>query len=270
MWYCLKLELYRLFRSKALLAALAIGFFFVGSHIITVVLPYAKTNSEIVFDNPMRIPFSACMFFMGYDMYGWQGQVFYRLLPLLAALPYVNSYYCDIYQGYIKNLQVRCRKRDYLMAKYFVVFLSGGITVVLPLIVDILLCLAFLPVYQPILSTGLYAIAFRYFYYEHTILYILLFLFIDFLIGGIYAVLGLVGTEIIVNKYLVVIFPYIFTAIYQMFIKIVHLDVMNPEILAIPEAQRGEVHHYIIFIVCSLAVTFGIYFIRGIKKDEVV
>ncbi len=55
-----------------------------------------------------------------------------------------------------------------------------------------------------------------------------------------------------------------------MFIKIVHLDVMNPEILAIPEAQRGEVHHYIIFIVCSLAVTFGIYFIRGIKKDEVV
>lgn len=270
MWSCLKLELYRLFRSKGLLAALAIGFFFVGSHIITVVLPYAQANSGIVFDNPMRVPFSACMFFMGYDMYGWQGQIYYGLLPLLAAFPYVNSYYCDIYQGYIKNLQVRCRKRDYLTAKYLAVFLSGGIAVVLPLIADILLCLALLPVHQPILATGLYAIVFRYFYYEHTILFILLFLVIDFLIGGIYAALGLLGTEFIANKYLIVIFPYIFTAIYQMFLKIVDLNVMNPEKLAVPEAQQGEPYHYIIFIVCSLAVTFGVYFIRGIKKDEVV
>lgn len=270
MWNCLRLELHRMFRSKGLLAALAIGLLFTGSHIITIVLPYAKMNEGIAYDNPMCIPFSACMFFMGYDMYGWQGQIYYRLLPLLAAIPYANSYFCDISQGYIKNLQVRCKKKHYLTAKYLVTFISGGITVVTPLIVDYLLCLAFLPVYQPIRSTGLYAISFVYFYYTHTIIYILLFLAVDFVIGGLYAVLGLLGAEIIANKYLIVIFPYLFVAIFQMIIRILNLGAFDPEVLAIPEAQSGEIYHYIIVILLGLLITFGVYFIRGIKKDEVV
>lgn len=263
------MELLRLFRTKSFWVALMIGFCFVGSHILTVVLPYAKANVGVIRDNPMYVPFSSGMFFMGYDMYGWQGAIFYRIMPLLAAIPYANSYYCDISGGYIKNLHGRCKKENYLIAKYMVTFLSGGVIMLLPLLLDIFCCMALLPTHQPV-CIGVYTISFPSMFYENTMLYIVIFLFADFLIGGLYAVTAFLGTEFIANKYLLVIFPYLLVTIWQMLLQVLNLAWFDPVQLSNPDLEIGTSTNYLILISAWLLVTFGVYFIRGRGRDEVV
>lgn len=270
---CLKMELHRLFRTKSFWVALVIGGCFVGSHILQVVLPYAQANRAVdnIRTNPMQFPFSACMFFMGYDMYGWQGEILFRLMPLLTAIPFANSYFCDISEGYIKNLQGKCRKEHYLIAKYMVTFLSGGLIMTLPLILDILCCLALLPAHQPV-PIGVFGISFSYssMFYEHTILFILMYLFVDFLIGGLYAVTVFLGTDFIANKYLLVIFPYICVTIWQLVLPILQIPGLDPIQLSNPSAGNAGVINSFLLLLAWLSITFFVFFIRGKRRDEVV
>ena len=270
---CLKMELHRLFRAKSLWVALFIAFCFVASHILQIVLPYAQENVALdsLRYHSFHFPFSACMFFMGYDMYGWQGEILYRLMPLLAAIPFANSYFCDISEGYIKNLQGKCRKEHYLIAKYAVTFLSGGLVMSVPFILDMLCCMALLPTHQPV-PIGVFEISLSYsaLYYDHTILFILLYLFVDFLIGGLYAVTVFLGTEFIANKYLLVVFPYICVMIWQLLLQMLQISGLDPVELSNPAYESATVFRCLCLFLVWFGITFFVFFIRGRRRDEVV
>lgn len=59
-----------------------------------------------------------------------QQNILYLIIPFLAEIPFGNSFYMDINQGYIKNICTRTSKSHYLISKYIAVFLSGGCAVV--------------------------------------------------------------------------------------------------------------------------------------------
>lgn len=257
---CIKLELIRMIRSRGIKAALFIGLLFVISHMI-LVLKYASLNAAGSAEN---IPFSSFMFFMGYDMYGWQGVLFLEMAPLLAALPYANSYFTDISEGYIKNIISRKRKKEYLTAKYIAVFISGGIAVIVPLILDIMICTAFLPSYPPLIGTGV----FNHIYGIHPCLQIVGFLTIDFFIGGVYAVCTLLVTDLIQNKYLLLIFPYLFMIIWQFAAGLAGVLDCWPVKMSNPDLYTGNMMMYIIVILGMMILTFTVHYIRGMRRDE--
>lgn len=263
------MEWYRMIRSKSFWVALFLGSLLVISHMMNIVIPYSHANVSSGNENPMQVPFSVCMFIMGYDMYGWQGDIFFRIAPLLAAIPYANSYYTDIAEGYIKNIQGRCKKQHYLIAKYIITFVAGGMVIVIPLILDIMGCMMFLPLHQPA-PIGVYTISNSMLFYEHTEIYIGMTLLLDFMIGGMYAVLGIVSTEFIANKYLLLIFPYIFVTIMQMFFVIINFTQLDPVQISNPDLETGNVFTNLMLIVSWIAIIFIIYFIRGRRRDELV
>lgn len=76
-------------------------------------------------------------------------QLFFLILPLLAALPFADSYFHDLRGGYLYNVCLRTDKKHYFAAKYLAVFLSGGTAVTLPLLANFLLCSMFLPSMKP-------------------------------------------------------------------------------------------------------------------------
>jgi hypothetical protein len=252
-------------RERGLKVSLFLGILFVLSH-MTVVVKYAALNDNYSGGN-MTLPFSSFMFFMGYDMYGGQGTIFYQMAPLLAAIPYANSYYVDISEGYVKNIISRKNKKEYLVAKYLAVFLSGGIAVTVPLILDIMMCTAFLPSYPPVEGTGVFAVTDSILYAAHPCLYIAGFLLIDFLLGGIYAVSVLLATNLVQNKYLLIIFPYLFMLVWKYAVSLAGQNCW-PVTMAIPEQHTGSVISYVLVILGMFILTFSVHYIGGVKRDE--
>ena len=75
--------------------------------------------------------------------------LFYALLPILAALPYAGTYYEDIRTGYLKNILLHTSRRGYYMAKSFVVFVMAAITVMIPLLLDLMAVMTIYPLRMP-------------------------------------------------------------------------------------------------------------------------
>lgn len=60
-------------------------------------------------------------------------------------MPYAVTYLSDIKSGIIKNYVTRTAKFNYLAAKYIAVFVTGGVVVVMPLLINYLTAITILP-----------------------------------------------------------------------------------------------------------------------------
>lgn len=86
-----------------------------------------------------------------------------------------------------------------------------------------------------------------------------------------YAVLGLIGTEFIANKYLLLIFPYVFVTLWQMAFQILDVGpVFDMVQISNPDLEIGNLSTTLLLIVLWIVVTFGVYFVRGRRRDELV
>ncbi|MFP3154662.1 hypothetical protein LQZ18_09595 [Lachnospiraceae bacterium ZAX-1] len=117
------------------------------------------------------------------------------MFPLLAAIPYAWSYCEEKNSGYQRNIVVRSGKTQYFLSKYIAIFLSGGLTMVIPLAFNFLLTAMVFPAVTP---NVIYDTAYGIFgsslmsalYYSNPFLYLLFYLLIDFVFAGLVACIG--------------------------------------------------------------------------------
>ena len=95
-------------------------------------------NAETVFNS-----------WIGGDVGTWSASTFFFLFPMLAVVPYGWSLISELKSGYIKNIFTRMDRRDYLRAKYLAAFLAGGVSVVLPMLMNFLTVACFIPMRMP-------------------------------------------------------------------------------------------------------------------------
>ncbi len=246
------------------MVALLIGVAFVACH-SAVVWKYHLANRNI---GDLPIPFSCYMFFWGHDLYSSIGDIFFQLMPLIAAIPYTNSYYNDLSSGYAKEIVTRTDKKKYLIAKFTAIFVSGGMVFVIPQILDMMMCSALLPAYPPNPAIGMFAFPRLAFCYSYPLLYLGGFLLIDFIIGGIYATSGLLVTELIENKYLITIFPYVLFLMLEFLCKVINATNFHLPVLAMSNAvEKSGILEYLVSIGGMFTVIFAFYLIREGKKD---
>ena len=132
----IKTELERAFKSWSLWLALIIGMGLSIAQIITRIIP-AAMNPLMGYmpDNATLMPISAFQVWIGNGV-SFEYSLFIRLIPILAAMPYAVTYLSDIKSGIIKNYVTRTAKFNYLAAKYIAVFVTGGVVVVIPLLIN--------------------------------------------------------------------------------------------------------------------------------------
>ena len=118
--------------------------------------------------------------------------LFFLLLPLLAALPYAWSYLEESKTGFIALIITRTTKMRYLLSKYLAVFLSGALTITIPIILNFLICACFVPARIPdvfadihigIFDVGLWSEVF----YTNPLLYVVLYTLLNFTASGLWA-----------------------------------------------------------------------------------
>lgn len=175
---------------------------------------------------------SVASFFLIYDiantsvdtqtvMFTWLGTnyvllfnlLYYVLLPILAALPFGASYFQDLKTGYIKNICVKASRTQYFTAKSAAVFCTAAAAVMLPLALNLMLCMRVFPLRIPesLVFTGgtTDAYLFAGVYYDSSLAYAALYILIDGLAAGIIALFSICIAELSDSAFIVVTTPFV-------------------------------------------------------------
>lgn len=141
--------------------------------------------------------------------------LFFTLLPLIAALPYSWSYFIENKTGYVKSVVTRSSKSQYYLSKYIATFIAGGLVVLIPLVINFLVVACFVPAITPTKMYPLYYAVghgslWSQLFYTHPVVFVLLYLILDFIFAGLFATMGLAISFFIKNRIAIILIPFFF------------------------------------------------------------
>ncbi len=165
-------------------------------------------------NNDMRMASSLYNSWIGGEMNSLGSVLFFYLFPMLAVLPYGWSYFQEKGCHYAEQLQIRCGRKLYYRMKYFVTFLTGGVVILFPLLINLFLTAMFVPARKPDVMYDMYfGVFFNDFlsdiFYVHPLLFVGIYLLIDFIYGGLFACMGLWFSSFVKKKIAVLVFPFL-------------------------------------------------------------
>lgn len=174
---------------------------------------YYMENGKLT-SNPLISLWSFYNSWVGGECMSLAYSVFYTLLPVGAALPYAWSFFIERKTGYIKNVAVRANKLQYFAAKTIAVFVSGTWIALIPMLLNVLITSAFLPVYQPEVNYVVYTHVnfgdlWADLYYTYPFLHLLLFALMTAFFCGLFALLSFAVTFYINNRVALLITPFL-------------------------------------------------------------
>lgn len=212
----LKLEFYKAIRSRGFLSSLLVGLILCILHAFWVYDYLEAAFFQMIREEGKWAYFTADPSFlqgwMGMDVFSIYGDLFYLVLfPLLAALPYGASLLREEQLGYEKQVVMRSGKRAYFVTKFVIAFLTGGIVVTIPAVLSLGIAMSYLPLI-PVESfmeqTGVDAFSMWVgLFQQYPLVYALLYIMLDFVIAGIFAVLSLTICWRMKNAFLGMVLP---------------------------------------------------------------
>lgn len=150
---------------------------------------------------------------IGGERWSLGSSIYFFIFPLLVAIPYGWSYCLEKQTGYLRNMVVRAGRTPYYLSKYLAVFVSGGLTMVIPMLLSVLLTAMVFPAVAPnVLYDTNYGVSrgdiLSMFYYAQPFLYILFYLLIDFVFCGLIACMAFAAASWVKYRAIVMILPF--------------------------------------------------------------
>ncbi|SDZ68273.1 hypothetical protein SAMN05421736_13321 [Evansella caseinilytica] len=166
------------------------------------------------YGNPQPYGSSLYTHWLGGEFESLSSIVFFTLMPLLAILPYGWSYVNEARAGYVKTVVIRSNKWSYHLAKYMATFISGGLIILVPLVLNFLIVASFIPAITPsTLNPFPYGVEigsmWSGLFYTYPFIYVFLFLILDFIFAGLFATMSLAISFFIKNRITVMLAPFL-------------------------------------------------------------
>lgn len=268
----LKTELKRAMRGKGMLLSILIGSIVGIAHIIQYIIPAYQANLTHFYENfPILSPNSSLETWIAGSPLNLEGFIFFLILPILACLPFGTSYFDDRDSGFIKNIYMRTDRKKYLMAKYISAFFSGGIAVIIPLLLNLICSLVMLPNLLPISTMGQNGITplmlFYKLFFSYPMIYTILFLFIDFLMAGIWSCVGLAASFLSDYKIIVLIFPFFVQLIFHVICTILNQIGYSSVYWMQPGYGITEWWIPVLYLMAGVIVTLLVFMKKGENED---
>lgn len=207
-----RFELSRALDSIRFRLSIATGLAIAVFHFVTSVLPLVKWLDAWQ-GNPFLTPHSAYGHWIGMDSSTVWPVLLFMVLPLLAALPAVESYWYDRNSGYLNHIRLRCKLRQYKITKAAAVFVSAFLVTATPLAADFLLTSAVLPCVAPEPATMLYSLSdknmFGAWFYQHPMLYTAAYILFDSVFIAVWTTLALSVSRWLNQRFLVTLIPFL-------------------------------------------------------------
>lgn len=271
----LKIELKRALHSRGMYFALLVGILLSGSQIIKEQIPIFQSMEQVRLANPNHMLYPEIMAeqWMAGNLANVEGFLYFLIFPILAVLPHGTTYFEDRENGFLKMIYSRTDRKKYLKAKYASAFISGGLVVTLPLLLNVMVTMTLFPNLVPsAIKSGTLVRAdclFYQLYYTKPLLYIFIFLCIDFLMGGMWAVLAVACSYLSDYKIIVLLAPFFV----QLILEIIWHQLALPENSSIYFLQAGHGIHADFWYVPLLYFGIGtisswmIFHKKGEKED---
>ena len=203
--------------------------------------------------------------------------LFFTLMPILAAIPYADSLCTESVSGYSRNVIMKVGWKAYLTAKSCAAFLTGALVIFLPLLYNFILTACVIPAIRP---TRIYALKYvnasgtmwSVMFYKHPLIFVILYLLLDLLFGGIFALMSLAVGAFVRRRMIAIAVPYILIlalkylmsfTVYLYPKDICPLSFLHPSDLLIEVDGRIVAAEGIIFA----AVSLGMLALRGRKSE---
>lgn len=217
-----RMECKKAFHNRYFWIALAAGGLFAAMSGLYMVESYQESARILarMGGNPMRQAFGLYNSWIGGEGNSLGFTLFFALLPFLAALPYGWSYQAEIKSGYAKQVQLRAGRHGYLLAKGAAAFLSGGTVILLPLVINFIAVACFVPAVCPTIQFIIYypmhygAIASEL-YFTHPFLFVLMYLCIDFVFAGLFALVATAAGCLSGKRVAAVLTPFLLVMLLQ-------------------------------------------------------
>lgn len=193
----LLMELRRAFFNKTFVLVTGLTILVAIAQLVSVVLPYSISDQW----EPWRTgakdlyPISLFHSWLGMTPFSISNTGLFFFTPLLVCLPFSSSILMDRKYGYTNNLFTRVAPVKYYCSKLLACFLCGGVVASAPLILSVLATSSFLPMIPPEVSVFTSPVSslkmLSDLYYSNSCIHVLLYLLINFLIGGTLACVSL-------------------------------------------------------------------------------
>lgn len=267
----IKEELYRAFHGRGMYMAVIIGCLVVVAHFFIKILPVAMSYIGVL----ENIGYPDSVFFVTLAVEtGKEVRVYYAyIFPLLAALPYAVSYYDECQNSYRNQLILRAGSRNYLIAKYIAVFITGGVAAVFPLVLDLILTMPFVPALIPQMGTFLFGVNesewLGSLFYVHPFLYLMFRFILMFVFAGILASLPLAFTPVVAGRFTLLFLPFIFTLALESVTGFLNISYASLFFMIVYYIIGGS-KMYLILLAWLLfgGAIFVIYYITGGKRYD--
>lgn len=192
---CLRIEMRKALVNKAAMISCTGAIFLAVRHAVNAIILYENLYDNLqagkIEGNPMLTSMSLFCRWLGADVTSFESNLFYYLLPIIAALPYGWSLVEEIQSGYSKNILCRTSRKVYFISKYIAVFSSAALIVGIGLILNFAVLFLFLPSLKmdSIYPYGIVGERSMWseMYYESPFLYTVLYIFLDMLFAGLIA-----------------------------------------------------------------------------------
>lgn len=257
----IKFELFRAFHSRTFVISLLIGSLICALDLITFIVMFGF-NGRYLIDA-----------WIGTDFPFAFNVMFFALLPVLACLPYGGSLFTDIKTGYDKNICVKASRLNYAFAKSVSVFLSGFVSVCLPLAVNLFIAAGLYSNYIPEwLNSSSLCLPDNYLfsevYHAYPAIYCLIFILMDGMFAGAIALTSISLSCKVKSSFTAIVTPMVLLFMFDVFVGV--KDFGNWSVLAMLNPQQ-YLHFYwyqmLIVYLVIIAANIAMITITSRKRD---
>lgn len=278
----LQTELWKATHNRLFYAALLIGALLMALHVCFVHRSMVEFQGRVAeflqhpTFPPQHLTARGYSLFMEAAMFSGEAisaATFHLVWPILAAMPYADAYAREHRTGISSQLIARTSPRTYFLSKYVAIFIVGGLVVTLPLLADVLVCALISPTYIPdFLQIDIRNSYFlSQLFFTHPWGYMVAWLPIIFLWGGVTAGLALLAGDRLRNKVFVLLFPFavycvcdIIQSLFSPTLQLTPLGMLH----ATPDHPTSAL---VIFGFAALIMAITLFFgYRQVKKNEIL
>ncbi len=266
----LQAEIYKLTKNRGLkIYYIIMSILLVGESVYSYNL--WKIYQEI-FLEAKSYPQVLSMYWIGGDITSVFLKLYYLLLPIMSVLPFAVTYYTEIRTGYMKNACTRIGKKKYIISKYIVSFVTGGLACSCPLLINLLITSLYavdLPQNVINLTTAVMnRCPWSDIFYDNPLLYAFIYICLAFIFGGLFAVSTMAIVHLCNNIFTYCIAGFLinvsgyYLLFYTDFLKNIPMAFLDPAQLLRGMTYGGIITTGVIMLIFSLVGMF-----IHIKKD---
>jgi len=192
-------------------------------------------------------------------------------MPVLAALPFADLFAKDKQTGYLRSILVKGKKTHYFTGLFLFNFVTGGLMLVLPLLLNLYLSFMFLPNIKPdpvinnLMAIDTYSAFFPALYYSNPLMHILFYIFLAFLFSGMYASIALSVSFFLNNRFVILASGLICSMLLSMILEITDNYRWIPANFLTPGTLYVSITATSVIFLSGLFISTFIYIV-GVKK----